>query len=99
MEKAGRIVQVRRRPLTLAERGIETPTVSLRTLLGGTRPAIGGVTSFALADYAPEIVSSGFPAIRRQSPRTMRRQIASYLRLAVDRDVRESGVNSALLGP
>lgn len=90
---AGRIVQVRMRPLALAERGLETPTVSLRALLSGTRPDIGGSTQFALADYAREIVSSGFPAIRRQSPLTTRRQIASYLRLAVDRDVREYGVN------
>lgn len=90
---AGRIVHVRMRPMTLAERGIATPTVSLQALLSGARPAVGGTTEFALVDYAREIVASGFPAIRRQSARTQRRQIASYLRLAVDRDVREYGVN------
>ena len=35
---AGRIVRLRMRPMTLAERGLAPTTVSLRQLLSGTRP-------------------------------------------------------------
>jgi predicted AAA+ superfamily ATPase len=37
---AGRILTLRMRPLTLSEREVEAPTVSLRQLLGGERPAV-----------------------------------------------------------
>jgi predicted AAA+ superfamily ATPase len=59
---AGRILTLRMRPLTLSERGIGTPTVSVRQMLGGERPAIEGQTDVGLEDYAREIVGSGFPA-------------------------------------
>src|SRR5438445_7949112 len=41
---AGRIVTLRMRPLTLAERSVEQPTVSLRGLLTGGAPAVEGHT-------------------------------------------------------
>ncbi len=88
---AGRIVTVRMRPLSLSEREISTPTVSLRTLLAGTRPAIAGETSVSLADYAREIVSSGFPGIRRLTGRALRAQLDGYLSRIVDRDFFEQG--------
>ncbi|MDG4773390.1 AAA family ATPase [Solwaraspora sp. WMMD792] len=37
---AGRIVQLRMRPMTLVERAIAEPTVSLRDLLSGQRPEV-----------------------------------------------------------
>src|SRR3546814_218247 len=52
---AGRILKVRMRPMTLVERGVEAPTVSLADLLTGSRPDVSGRTSVALSDYATEI--------------------------------------------
>ena len=69
---AGRIVSLRLRPLSLAERGVETPTVSLHDLLAGGGSAIEGKTDVTLADYVHEIVDSGFPGIRRRSGRARR---------------------------
>ena len=41
---AGRIVRLRVRPMTLAERGVGGPTVSVRELLNGRRPPVDGST-------------------------------------------------------
>jgi len=87
---AGRIVRVRMRPLSLAERGLGEPTVSLAALLRGKR-AIEGHTSLGLADYAHEIVASGFPGIRRLSGRALRAQLDGYLERIVDRDFEAQG--------
>ena len=61
---AGRIVTVRMRPLSLSERGVGLPSVSLKELLRGGRPEVEGKTNVTLADYVREIVNSGFPGIR-----------------------------------
>ena len=61
---AGRVVQVRMRPLGLFERGLSEPTVSLRALLAGDRSAVDGQSTLTLPDYVDEILASGFPAIR-----------------------------------
>jgi predicted AAA+ superfamily ATPase len=82
---AGRIPRVRTLPLSLSERGVEVPTVSLRALLGGARPGVGGTTSVQLADYAKEIVASGFPAIPRLTARTRAAQLDGYVARIVDR--------------
>jgi predicted AAA+ superfamily ATPase len=79
------------RPMTLLERGIEDPAVSLGAVLAGARP-IEGVTDVALPDYAQEIVSSGFPAIRRLPGRARRAQLDGYLQRIVERDFVEQGV-------
>lgn len=88
---AGRIVTVRMRPLALAERGLERPTVSLRELLNGARPEIGGATAVDLGSYAQEIVRSGFPGIRHLGGRALRAQLDAYIDRAVDRDFVEQG--------
>lgn len=89
---AGRIGRLRMRPLTLSERQISDPTVSLQRLLAGERPTVMGDCRLTLADYVNEIVASGFPAIRRLPPRPRNFQLDSYLRNAVDRDVPEQGL-------
>ena len=89
---AGRIGRLRMRPMTLSERGIGQPTVSLAALLSGRRPALHGECSLHLADYVEQIVASGFPGLRDLSPRARRFQLDSYLRNAVDRDVPEQGL-------
>lgn len=88
---AGRIVRLRMRPLTFAERGLSEPTVSLQVLLGGRRPPLEGSTSVSLETYAEEICRSGFPGLRGLSGRALRAQLDGYLDRIVDRDVEEVG--------
>ena len=88
---AGRIVRIRMRPLSLAERGLGKPTVSLATLLRGAQAKAEGHTKIGLADYAHEIVASGFPGIRRLSGRALRAQLDGYLERIVDREFEEQG--------
>lgn len=89
---AGRIGRLRMRPMTLSERGLAQPTVSLRSLLAGGRPRLDGSSPLRLGDYAEEILASGFPALRGLTPRALKFQLDSYLRNAVDRDVPEQGL-------
>ncbi len=89
---AGRIVRLRMRPMTLAERGIGPTTVSLRELLSGRRSTVEGDTAITLTDYVEEILRSGFPGIRTLSERARRAQLDGYLRGVVDRDVPDSGL-------
>lgn len=88
---AGRIVRLRLRPMSLAERGVGTPTVSLRAVLRGSVGALEGDTPVALEDYAEEIVASGFPAIRTLAGRARRAQLDGYIARVVDRDLEEAG--------
>lgn len=88
---AGRIVSLRMRPLTLAERGVGEPTVSLAELLTGRRPDIAGETDIGLGTYVEEILAGGFPGMRRGSPRARRAALRAYVDRLVDRDFEEAG--------
>ncbi len=88
---AGRIVNLRMRPMSLSERGVGTPSVSLKQLLRGDRPDIAGKTEVTLADYVREIVCSGFPGIRPLAGRALRLQLDGYLRRIIDTDFQEQG--------
>jgi hypothetical protein len=88
---AGRIVRLRMRPLSLAERAIQAPTVSLAELLKGRRPPVSGETAVTLGDYTNEIVASGFPAIRNLRDRALRTQLDSYVARIADKDFLEFG--------
>jgi hypothetical protein len=88
---AGRIVRVRMRPMTLAERGIGTPTVALSTLLKGERPRVEGRAEIDLKGYVDEILRSGFPGMRDHSMRSVRAQLDGYVDHIVDRDFEELG--------
>ncbi len=87
---AGRIVPMRMRPLSVAERGIETPAVSLAALLDGKRD-LDGATTHRLASYVDEITASGFPAIRALPPRERRAELDAYLDNVVQREFPEQG--------
>lgn len=89
---AGRIGRLRMRPMTLSERGVTSPAVSLRGLLTGGREPLAGSCPLTLRDYVEEIVASGYPAIRPLLGRSRRFQLDSYLHTAVDRDVPEQGL-------
>jgi predicted AAA+ superfamily ATPase len=88
---AGRIVTVRMRPLSLAERQVEVPSVSLGALLAGAAPPLAGHTAVGLARYAEEIVASGFPGLRHLSGRPLRAMLDGYLARIQDTDVVEVG--------
>lgn len=83
---AGRIVTVRMRPLSLAERLPSAPTVSLSALLEGGRRPIEGDTDVGLEQYTDEIVRSGLPGLRRYEGAALRAQLTSYLNLIVEKD-------------
>ncbi len=89
---AGRIVSLQMRPLTLTERGVETPSVSLAALLQGGRPAITGETSVRLADYANEILASGFPGLRGLAGRALRAQLDGHIDRIVEREFPQLGI-------
>lgn len=88
---AGRIVSVRMRPMTLAERGVSIPTVSLGRLLRGDRPPIDGATDVTAERYARELVASGLPGLRGLSERVVRAQLDAYIDRVVDRDFEDLG--------
>jgi uncharacterized protein len=90
---AGRIVSVRMRPLTLGERGIAEPTVSLAELLEGRREALTGESELRLVDYANEILASGFPGLRGLSARALRAQLDGYIDRIVTRELPQLGLN------
>ena len=89
---AGRIVTLRMRPLTLTERGVASPTVSLAELLSGGRPQLSGETTVRLRDYANEILASGFPGLRGLSGRSLRAQLDGYIDRITERDFPELGI-------
>jgi predicted AAA+ superfamily ATPase len=86
---AGRIVDLRMRPMSLAERLPDVASVSLAGLLAGTQGDITGRTEFALDDYVDEILRSGFPGIRGLPERAREAQLATYVSRVVDRDFPE----------
>ena len=90
---AGRIVTVRMRPLSLAERCSQGATVSLSGLLSGRRPLLEGGSDMRLTDYADEIVRSGFPAMRALSPRLLGVQLDGYVDRIVAHDFDDLGRN------
>ena len=90
---AGRLVSLRMRPLTLVERELEMPTISLKSLLSGHPESVQGETSIGLADYVREMVTSGFPGIRHLTGRALRAQLDGYLARIVDRDFEDQGLN------
>jgi hypothetical protein len=77
--------------LTLAERGVETPTISLARLLGGGRPRLDGNTAVGVEQYAEEIVGSGFPGLRGLTGRLLRAQLDGYVDGIVEHDLERVG--------
>lgn len=89
---AGRITAVRMRPLSIAEREIEQPTVSLKKLLDGSAN-IEGETSTGINDYTREMAVSGFPAIRTLSGRALKFALDGYIDRIIDADIKDVGLS------
>lgn len=88
---AGRIATLQMRPMSLAERQIGEPTVSLSELLSGKQSDLKGHSACSLANYVDEIVRTGFPGIRSLSDRALRRQLDGYLSRIIEADFQEQG--------
>ncbi len=88
---AGRIVTLRMRPLSLAERGLEEPEVRLHELLDGERPRVDGTSEVGLREYTEHIVTSGFPGLRHLDGRARRASLDGYLRRIVETDFEQLG--------
>jgi predicted AAA+ superfamily ATPase len=90
---AGRIITVRMRPLSLAERRLAHPTVSLGDLLLGNQPALDGKCDTGLQAYVEAIIQSGLPGLRGYSGRGLRAQLDGYLHRIIERDFQEQGLS------
>jgi len=88
---AGRLVVRRLRPLSLAERGLGEPAVSLKGLIDGEQPRVDARTGVGLPDYVDEIFSSGFPAVRALPTDFRADALDGYLAHAVEREFAEQG--------
>jgi uncharacterized protein len=88
---AGRIVRVRMRPMSLAERLPSQAAVSMRALLADGKGILDGSTGMDAVQYAEEIIRSGFPAIREMPTRALRAQLDGYLARIVEHDFPEQG--------
>jgi len=85
------VPSLRMRPLALAERCLDTPSVSLRELLEGARRSLAGTTGLGFADYVREIVVSGLPGLRGLSETQARDQLHDYLERLIDRELPARG--------
>ncbi len=89
---AGRISTMRLRPLSLSERLLPSPAVSIADLLAGDgQKAVRGHSEMTLEDYVEEIIASGFPALRRLGPQARNVALDGYLERIVDHDLPEAG--------
>lgn len=84
---AMRVVHLEMRPMSLAERDIATPTVSLGTLLEGATPHIDGRTALAKSDYASTVLASGFPELQRKSATYREAYLETYFDRLVQKDI------------
>jgi predicted AAA+ superfamily ATPase len=88
---AGRIVPIRMRPLTLVERGVGKPSVSMGALLSGQAQNIGGSSDVTLDDYLREILTGGFPGMRLATDRAQRAALDGYVDRVIDTDLPDLG--------
>jgi predicted AAA+ superfamily ATPase len=77
--------------MSLFERGVAAPAVSLKELLRGAANKFSGDTSVTLTDYVHHIISTGFPGIRNLPARTLSAAIDGYLNRVVEHDFAEQG--------
>lgn len=88
---AGRIVSLRMRPMTLSERGVGIPSVSLGGLLTGRKERLDGSTDVSADQYAHEILASGLPGLRGLPERIVRAELDSYVAHVINDDFEEAG--------
>jgi predicted AAA+ superfamily ATPase len=85
---AGRFGVVRMRTMTLTEKQVIVPTVSVAALLSGAAPSPTN-SSLSVRDYLHHIAVGGWPLLVEASERTARTYLDGYLDIIVERDVDE----------
>jgi predicted AAA+ superfamily ATPase len=88
---SGRIVRLRMRPLSIAERLRTPPLIKVDDLLAGNCTEVSGGTDADLRLYLEEIFKSGFPGIRAMNTRGQRVYLDSYLENLVNKEFAEQG--------
>ncbi|MCL2746998.1 MAG: DUF4143 domain-containing protein [Coriobacteriia bacterium] len=88
---AGRIVRFRMRPMSLQERGLLEPTVSLKDLLSASVDRVSGSSNLNLTNYIEEIVASGFPGIRKLPNPSRELALDGYIKNLIEREFQEAG--------
>ena len=92
---AARIIRRKMYPLSLAERGIEKPTVSIAELFSVAEPFkadISGKTDVSSRDYIYEISASGLPAFRNFAPDSRKIAFESFFASILFHDFRKQGI-------
>ena len=92
---AGRIIRRKMYPLSLAERGIEQPSVSIAEMFSASQPfaaKIAGKTDFTYSEYIREIVTSGLPEFRKFSSESRKIAFESYFSNILSHEFRQQGV-------
>lgn len=88
---AGRIITVRMRPMSLAERRLCEPTASLRDLLRGGRHPVTGEADLGVGRYVEEITRSGFPQLRSEPEMVRDRLLDGYIDRIVEHEIDHAG--------
>ena len=90
---AGRIVRIRMRPLSLAERFESLTCLRLSDALDGAIPeVVSAVSPIGFEEYMHEIIRSGFPAIHPLDESIRRIELDSYIENISSRDFRSQGI-------
>ena len=92
---AGRIIRRRMHPLSLVERDIEKPSVSIANLFSAAKPFsvnISGKTDMDSRDYLYEIAASGLPEFRKYSIESRKIALDSYFSNILSHDFRQQGI-------
>jgi len=92
---AGRIIRRKMYPLSLAERDIETPTVSIGEMFATSKSfgmRIEGATEVTPLDYLHEIVASGLPEFRSYSSEELKIAFESYFENMLSHEFNQQGV-------
>ena len=92
---AARIIRRKMHPLSLAERGIENPTVSIAEMFSSSEPCkapISGKTKIGSRDYMYEIAASGLPEFRKYSTESRKIAFKSYIANILTHDFRQQGI-------
>ena len=92
---AARIIRRKMYPLSLAERGIEKPTVSIAEMFASTAPfsaSISGRANMSSRDYIYEIAASGLPEFRNYTIESRKIAFESYIENILSHDFRQQGI-------
>ena len=92
---AARIIRKKMYPLSLAERAIENPTVSIAALFSAAKPFsafITGKTEISGKDYVNEISASGLPGFRHFTLKSRKIAFESFFSNVLSHDFRQQGI-------